>query len=96
MKNEEDQIAKNNVSKLIRGEFDFNPKKILNKILIFDTKKLDEEIIMDIIIDVLNDKTNDGFYVEHPVGSNYFTLKQENGRQKINTKSKKYICKPKS
>ena len=68
MKNEEDQIAKNNVSKLIRGEFDFNPKKILNKILIFDTKKLDEEIIMDIIIDVLNDKTNDGFYVEHPVG----------------------------
>ena len=35
---------------------------------------------MDIIIDVLNDKTNDGFYVEHPVGSNYFTLKQENGR----------------
>ena len=96
MKNEEDQIAKNNVSKLIRGEFDFNPKKILNKILIFDTKKLDEEIIMDIIIDVLNDKTNDGFYVEHPVGSNYFTLKQENGRQKINTKSKKYIYKPKS
>ena len=79
MKNEEDQIAKNNVSKLIRGEFDFNPKKILNKI-IFDTKKLDGEITMDMIIDVLNDETNDGFYVEHPVGSNYFALKQESGR----------------
>ena len=35
---------------------------------------------MDMIIDALNDKTNDEFYVEHPVGSNYFTLKQEVGR----------------
>ena len=55
-------------------------KKRLNKTLITDTKKIDEEIIMDMIIDALNDKTNDEFYVEHPVGSNYFTLKQEDGR----------------
>ena len=32
------------------------------------------------IIDALNDKTNDEFHVEHPVGSNYFTLKWEDGR----------------
>ena len=27
---------------------------------------------MDSIIDALSDKTNDEFYIEHPVGSNYF------------------------
>ena len=32
------------------------------------------------IIDALNDKTYDEFYIEHPVGSNYFTLKRGDGR----------------
>ena len=35
---------------------------------------------MDMIIDALNDKTNDEFYIEHPVCSNYFTLEREDGR----------------
>ena len=30
---------------------------------------------MDKITKALNYKTNDEFYVEHPVSSNYFTLK---------------------
>ena len=30
MKNIENQVARDNVSKLMRGEFDFNPEKILN------------------------------------------------------------------
>ena len=67
MKNIEDQIARDNVNKLMRGEFDFNLEKILNKTLIFDSKKIDEEIIMDMIIDALNHKKNDEFYIEHPV-----------------------------
>ena len=67
LKNIEDQVARDNVSKLMRGEFDCNPKKILNKTLMFDTNKIDEEIIMDMMIDALNDKTNDEFYIEHPV-----------------------------
>ena len=80
MKNKEDLIARDNVSKLMRGEFDLNPKKQQpNKTPISDTKKIDEEIIMGMIIDALNDKTNDEFYVEHSVGSNYFTLKLEDG-----------------
>ena len=70
MKNIERQIGKNNVSKLMRGKFDFSPEKLLNKTS--DTSKINEEIIMDSIIDALNDKTNDEFYIEHPVGSNYF------------------------
>lgn len=32
------------------------------------------------MIDALNNKTNDEFYIEHPVSSNYFTLKGEDGR----------------
>ena len=32
------------------------------------------------IIDALNNKKHDEFHVEHPVGSNYFTLKRENAR----------------
>ena len=74
------QISRENVSKLMRVEFDFNPKKILNKTLIFDTTKINEEIIMDKITEALNDKTNNEFYIEHPFGSNYFTLKREDGR----------------
>ena len=70
MKNIERQIGKNNVSKLMRSKFDFSSEKLLNKT--FDTSKINEEIIMDSIIDALNDKRNDEFYIEHPVGSNYF------------------------
>ena len=54
----------------MRGKFDFSPEKLLNKT--FDTSKINEEIIMDSIIDALDDKTNDEFYIEHPVGSNHF------------------------
>ena len=67
MKNVEGKIGRQNVSKLMRGEFSFSPKKKkLNKTLIFDTTKINEEIIMDKIIEALNDKTNDEFYIEHP------------------------------
>ena len=44
------------------GEFDFDPQKILNKTLIFDTSKIEEEIIVERIIDALNDKNNE-FYI---------------------------------
>ena len=68
MKNIEGQTATDNVSKLMIGEFDFNPERLLNKILIFHTKKRIEEIITDMMIDALNNKRNDEFYIEHPVG----------------------------
>ena len=46
----------------MRGEFDFNPeKKKLNKTLTFNATKIDKEIMMDMMIDVPNDKTNDEF-----------------------------------
>ena len=75
MKNIESKIGRKNVSRLMRGEFNFSPKKILNKTLIFDTTKINEEIIKDKIMEALSDKTNNEFYIEHPHRSNYFALR---------------------
>ena len=40
---------------LLLGEFNFDPKEILNKKVIFDTTITDEEIITDRLIDAIND-----------------------------------------
>ena len=45
----------------------------------FDTSKTDVEILRVMMTDALNNKTNE-FYIDHPVGSNYFTLKRVYGR----------------
>ena len=61
----------------MHGKFDFSFKNILNKTILFDTSKINQEEIMDKII---NDSLNDGYYIDHPEGSNSFTLKREDGR----------------
>ena len=35
---------------------------------------------MDTIIESLNDLLNEEYYIDHPDGTNSFTLKQEDGR----------------
>ena len=65
IKNKEAQIARDNVFALINDKFTFDPKKILNKTLLFGTSKIDEELIMDKIIQALP-PDNDDFYIEHP------------------------------
>ena len=62
----------------MNGKFSFDPKKILNKTLLFDTIKIDKGIIMDMIIRALA-ANNDDFYIERLVVSNSFTLKTEDG-----------------
>ena len=78
------QIKKSvdNTSLMMAGEFNFSPKTMLNKRLIFDTTIVDKEIIMDKIIEGLNDTylDNDKYWIEHEPGSNYFTLRLEDGR----------------
>lgn len=78
MGQEKGQIARDNVSKLMRGEFNFS--KNINKTLLFDTSKINEEVIMDKIFKSLNDPLNDEYYIEHPDGTNAFTLKPKSGR----------------
>ena len=62
------------------GEFNFDPKRILNKTLIFDTSIIVEEIIIDRIIDAINDPFSDKYWIEHKPGINHFTLRLEDGR----------------
>ena len=78
------QIKKSvdNTSLMMAGEFNFSPKTMLNKRLIFDTTIVDKETIIDKIIEGLNDTylDNDKYWIEHEPGSNYFTLRVEDGR----------------
>ena len=78
------QIEKSvdNTSLMMAGEFNFSPKTMLNKRLIFDTTIVDKETIMDKITEGLNDTylDNDKYWIEHEPGSNYFTLRLEDGR----------------
>lgn len=78
------QIKKSvdNTSLMMAGEFNFSPKTMLNKRLIFDTTIVDKETIMDKIIEGLNDTylDNDKYWIEHEPRSNYFTLRLEDGR----------------
>ena len=65
---------------MIRGEFDFSLKNVLNKTLVFDTSKINEEVITDKIIELINDPLNDEYYIDHLSGINSFTLKREDER----------------
>ena len=78
--NRQIEIGADNTNKFMLAEFNFSSKNILNKKLIFDTSKIDQEIIMGRITDAINDKNNDEFYIKHQPGSNYFALRKENGR----------------
>lgn len=76
----ETQVARNNVSRLINGEFDFSLKNILNKTLLFDTNKINEEVIMEKITESVSDPLNDTYYIDHSPGTYSFTLKGKGGR----------------
>ena len=52
MREEELKIARENVSALIRGKFVFDPEVFLNKTVLFDTSKIDEEKIIDRILKI--------------------------------------------
>ena len=75
-----DRMKKTNTKKLMIGDFNFDPQKILNKTLLYDTSTVDEEVIIDKIIDGINDPFNDKYWIEHEPGTDYFTLRLENGK----------------
>ena len=51
------------------GNFNFDPKTILNKRLIIDTTIINEEIIIDKIIEAINDPYNEKYWIEHRPGT---------------------------
>ena len=82
MKNMNKQIkaANENTKNLMLSEFNFDPEEILNETLVFDTSLTDEEIVIDRIIDAINDSLNNKYWIERKPGTNYFTLKLEDGK----------------
>ena len=82
-------MKKINTKKLMISDFNFGPKKMLNKTLLFDTSTVDEEVIIDKIIDGINDWFDDKCWIEHEPGTDYFMLRLENGKWKITEKKQK-------
>ena len=80
--NDQVEASINNSSMSMDGESHFSPQKILNKKLVFDISMVDEETIIDKIIEGLDDPylQNDKYWIEHEPGSNFFTLRSEDGR----------------
>ena len=79
MKRNVPQIAVENEKTLLKGKFNFSPKKILNKTILFDTSPMDEEKVMDKILEDFPADSNE-LYVLHEPGTNAFTLKHEDGK----------------
>ena len=79
MKNKELHTARDNVSAITVGKFDFPPEKLLNKAILFDVSRVDEEKIMDKLIENLP-STNDDFYIIHEPGTNLFSLRHEDAK----------------
>ena len=76
MKMEALQIAAENAETLLKGKFNFSPQKILNKTMLFDTCRINEEKIMDKFLEAFP-VNNDELYILHEPGTNAFTLKRE-------------------
>ena len=73
----EQKMAENNSTFLLSGRFDFDPKEILDKSLLFDLKKkLSGEKIFDLIIEKILDK-NDIYHIEHREGTNTFRIRKD-------------------
>ena len=79
IKCKEKEIVSENAKLLLNNKFDFSPNKILNKVLLFDTSRVDNETIMDKIINA-QPKDNDDYYIEDPIDSNSFILRIDNGQ----------------
>ena len=91
MKMEALQIAAENAETLLKGKFNFSPQKILNKTMLFDTSRINEEKVMDKFLEALP-VNKDELYILHKLGTNAFTLKREDRKQTKNfTKSKNYF-----
>ena len=75
MKSKELQTARDNVSALMAGKFSFSSEKFLNKTILFDVSRVDEEKTMDKIIGNLP-STYDDFDIIHESGTNSFSLRR--------------------
>ena len=78
--NEQTKAPKKNTQNLILGEFNFDPKQLLNKRLIFDTLIIEKDIIIDRTINAIGKPYDNKYWIEHKPGTKCFTLRLENER----------------
>ena len=69
-------MAENNSKLLLLGKFNFDPKEILDKSLLFDLKKASEDKIFDSILKKIPDKNNI-YYIKHREETNSFRLRKD-------------------
>ena len=74
------KLQKKNTQNLILGEFNFDPKQLLNKRLIFDTSIIEKDIIIDRIINAIANSYDNKYWMEHKPGAKCFTIRLENER----------------
>ena len=72
------KIARKDVSALMRGKFTFDPEVFLNKTVLFDTSKIDEEKIIDRILENIPDDNGNSYLIHEP-GTNAFLLRRKDG-----------------
>ena len=63
----------------MEGKFVFSRKKILKKTLLFDTSRVNEELIMDKIIENLPGGNNE-LYIVHKPSRNSFSIRRKDGQ----------------
>ena len=90
LKDKELQVTRNNVSTLVEGKFSFLPEKFLNKTVLCDVSKNNEEKIIDKLIENLP-ADNDELYIVHEPGTNAFSLRREDGKLSKNIARDKKI-----
>ena len=61
---------------LLSGKFDFDPKEMLDKLLLFDLKETSEEKIFDPLLERILDK-NGIYYIEDREGRNAFRIRKD-------------------
>ena len=61
---------------LLSGKFGFDPKEMLDKLLLFDLKETSEEKIFDSLLERILDK-NGIYYIEHREGRNAFRIRKD-------------------
>ena len=66
---------------LLSGKFDFDPKEMLDKLLLFDLKETSEEKIFDSLLERILDKIGI-YYIEHREGRNAFRIRKDSKQAK--------------
>ena len=76
------QVAAENAETLLKGKFNFSPQKILNKTILFDTSRINEEQVMDETLETLSGDNDELCFTR----ARHKRIYSKTGRWKVNKK----------